>query len=118
LVNAEPIVALAVQHTPILLPAIPTAAAKEDCVKVRLSFLTDEPKHVRSQMLQRLYAAKAPFIEDICVMMPRMQVFAILETFIPAFERLQEADIVPRSANLLSFKVLDEDLTTLAYLFE
>jgi len=118
LVNAEPITALTVQHAVALLPSFPTTVSKEDFVKVRLSFLTDEPKHIRSQMLQRLYGALPPFIEDLCVMMPRMQVFAILETFIPAFERLQEAEVVPHSANLLGFKVLDEDLTTLAYLFE
>jgi hypothetical protein len=68
-------------------------------------------------MLQQIYNSKPPFVEDVCVLMPRMAVFSILETFFPVFERLQEAGVVSPTANLLGFKVLDEDTETLAYLF-
>jgi hypothetical protein len=90
---------------------------KDGYTKIRLSFLTDDPKHVRSLMLQQIYNVKPPFVEDVCVLLPRMQVFSILETFFQVFERLQEAGVVSPSANLLGFKVLDEDTETLAYLF-
>lgn len=92
-------------------------ASKAEYAKIRLVFLTDEPKHVRSQMLHSLYGSKPPFVEDVCILMPRMRVFSILEAFIPAFEKLQEANILPPTAKLLGFKVLDEDSSTLAYLF-
>jgi hypothetical protein len=90
---------------------------KDEYTKIRLSFLTDDPKHVRSLMLQQSYNSKSPFVEDVCVLLPRMQVFSILETFFPVFERLRETGIVSPAANLLGFKVLDEDIETLAYLF-
>lgn len=90
---------------------------KEEYTKIRLSFLTDDPKHIRSLMLQQIYNSKPPFVEDVCVLLPRMQVFSILETFLPVFERLQEIGVVSPAANLLEFKVLDEDTETLAYLF-
>jgi len=90
---------------------------KDEYAKIRLSFLTDDPKHIRSLMLQQIYSVKPPFVEDVCVLLPRMQVFSILEAFFPVFERLQEAGIVNSTANLLGFKVLDEDTLTLAYLF-
>lgn len=118
MVNAEPITALTVQHGGTLLPLVPTAAIKEDHVKIQLSFLTDEPKHVRSMMLQRICGAKAPFIEDVCILMPCVRAFSILEAFLPTFQRLQETGVVPATANLLGFKVLDEDFSTLAYLSE
>ena len=92
--------------------------AKAGFVKIRLSFLTDDPKHVRSQMLRLSCNSKPPFVEDICVLMPRMRVFSILETFIPAFEKLQEEGTVSSTAKLLTFKVLDGDSSTLAFLFE
>jgi len=91
---------------------------KEGYTKIRLSFLTDDPKHIRSLMLQQIYNSKPPFVEDVCVLMPQMQVFSILETFFSVFERLQAVGVVSPAANLLGFKVLDEDTETLAYLFE
>ncbi len=110
-------VALAVQPAP--LPTLyPTAVYKDGFVKVRLSFLTNEPKHVRSQTLQRICGSQPPFVEDICVLIPQPRAFAILEAYLPAWEYLREAEIVPPAANLLNFKVMDEDITTLAYLFE
>lgn len=92
--------------------------SKAGFVKIRLSFLTDDPKHVRSQMLRLSCNSKPPFVEDICILMPRMRVFSILETFIPAFEKLQEDGIVSNTAKLLTFKILDGDTNTLAFLFE
>lgn len=87
-------------------------------VKIKLTFLTNEPKHVRSQMLRLSYNSEPPFVEDICILLPRMQVFSILETFLPAFEKLQESGVVSSTAKLLKFKILDGDTNTLAFLFE
>lgn len=106
----------ALELCPICEPSrLETFPAKNGYAKIRLSFLTDEPKHLRSEMLRRVCGSKPPFVEDICVLMPLHRVFAILETFIPVFERLQEAGVIGKNANLLGFKVLDEDITTLAY---
>lgn len=89
---------------------------KDGFTKIRLAFLTDKPKHVRSLMLQQTYGSKPPFVEDVCVLMPCDETFSILETFFSVFKRLQEAGVVDQSAKLLEFKVLDEDTQTLAYL--
>ena len=93
-------------------------AIKEGYVKVRLGFMTMEPKHVRSQMMQQIYNAKPPFMEDICVLMPGAAVSTLLETFLPVFEWLKEIGVVSPTANLQEFKVLDEDTHTLAFLFK
>jgi len=98
-------------------PKLETFAVKDGFMKVQLTFLTDEPKHVRSLMMQQVYNSKPPFVEDVCVLLPRMGVFSILEAFLPVFERLREAGVVSPTANLQGFKVLDEDTQTLAYLF-
>jgi hypothetical protein len=47
-----------------------------------------------------------------------MKVFAILETFIPAFEYLQNSGVVSHTAELQNFEIVDEDVHTLAYVFE
>ncbi len=93
-------------------------AAKDGYTKIRLSYLTNEPKHVRSFIMQQAYNSKPPFIEDVCILLPCNKTFSILETFLPVFERLQATGIVSSVANLLEFKILDEDTQTLAYLFE
>ncbi len=89
-------------------------AQKAGYAKVRLIYRTTTPQHVRSLILNE-YGAMPPYVEDVCVLIPRMQVFAILESLIPAFERLQTAKILPADAELIDFKVLDEDSHTLAY---
>jgi len=92
--------------------------SKAGFVKIRLSFLTNDPKHVRSQMLRLSCNSKPPFVEDICILLPLGKTFSILETFIPAFEKLQEDSTVSDTAKLLTFKILDDDTCTLAFLFE
>jgi hypothetical protein len=91
-------------------------ASKPGCIKVRLSFLTGSPKHVRNILLQEQCGTQPPYIEDICILMPRMKVFTLLETFLPAFAFLQKIGIIPFDANLQDFKILDEDAVTLAFL--
>ncbi len=92
--------------------------SKNGYMKIRLSFLTPEPKHIRSVMLRDQCKAEPPFVEDICVLLPCEKAFSILEAFIPAFENLRESGMVSRTADLLGFKILDGDYNTLAYLFE
>lgn len=94
-----------------------TAASKPNYLKVRLSYLTPEPKHIRSRMLEQQCRIQPPYLEDVCVLLPRMKVFTILESFIPIFEKLQATGVVSTQANLQSFKVLEEDASTLAYIF-
>jgi hypothetical protein len=93
------------------------AATKQGYVKVQLSFLTGLPKHIRNILLREQCGTQPPYIEDICILMPRMKVFTILETYMPAFALLQQVGIVPYDAKLQDFKILDEDQHTLAFLF-
>jgi len=92
--------------------------SKVGYMKVRLTFLTSDPKHIRSVMLREQYRAEPPYLEDVCILLPLKETFSILETFIPAFEKLRESRVVSSTAKLLKFKILDDDLNTLAYLFE
>lgn len=91
--------------------------SKMGYVKIRLTFLTSEPKHIRSIMLRDQYKAEPPYLEDIYILLPLVDTFSILETFIPTFEKLRKAGVVAKTSNLLKFKILDEDSHTLSYLF-
>ena len=85
-------------------------------VKIRLSYLTVGPKHIRNAMLHT-QGIPPPYIEDICILMPQVKVFNLIESFMPAFAVLQDSGLIPKAANIQSFKVLDEDTCTLAYTF-
>jgi hypothetical protein len=98
-------------------PKPDVAATKPGYVKVRLSYHTSQPKHLRSILLFHMCNIKPPYTEDLCILMPRMKVFALLETFIPAFEQLKRSGVVSKTAELQDFRILDEDLLTLAYIF-
>ena len=91
------------------------AASKPGYMKVRLSYWTGAPRHIRNVALREQCDAQPPFIEDACILMHRMRVFSLLESFMPAFGVLRAAEVVPQDANLRDFKVLDEDDLTLAY---
>jgi hypothetical protein len=93
------------------------AASKDGYVKVTLSFLTSQPQHLRSLLLYHTCNIKAPYTEEVSILLPRMRVFALLETFIPQFEYLQKSGLVSNSAELQGFSIADEDSHTLAYLF-
>ena len=93
---------------------IPLAASLPGRVKVRLRYLTSQPRHLRSMLLAQ-YGAQPPFIEEACVLLPHMQVFPVLECFLPAFEALREDSAVPLDSQLRSFDILDRDILTLSY---
>ena len=88
---------------------------KAGYIKVRLSYLTFDPKHMRSQMLRNSCGAKPPYIEDVCILTPRMKVFPSLSTYKAAFEHLQAAGLLAKSDTLITQTVVDEDDSTLAY---
>lgn len=89
---------------------------KEGCVKIRLTYLTPEPHHVRNSML-RVQGIKPPYLEEVHILMPQKRVFALIETFMPAFESLQDVGVLSKDATLQSFKLAEEDIQTLAYCF-
>jgi hypothetical protein len=99
---------IAPNRKPALLPT------KLGCIKIRLTYLTFIPTHIRSVMLQ-IQGVQPPYIEDICVLMPQAKTFMLIEAYMPAFSKLQSCDLVPKSASLQSFKIMDEDEITLAY---
>lgn len=93
------------------------AAVKDGYVKVTLSYLTTQPQHLRSLLLYHTCNIQPPYTEEVSILMPRMKVFALLETFIPQFEYLQKAGVVSKTAELQGFSIMDEDRHTLSYLF-
>ena len=94
--------------------SIPVAAAFPGHIKVRLQYLTKEPKHLRSMLLSQ-YGMEPPFIEEACILLPHMRVFPMLECFLPAFKVLCKEGIVPKEAELQGFSILDRDSLTLSY---
>jgi hypothetical protein len=97
------------------LDAPPCISTKPGYMKVRLFFLTSEPKHIRSQMLKSGCGAKPPFIEDVCILMQRMKVFPNLEYYSNPLFRLQLAGVVSSTAKLTGYTILDGDDDTLSY---
>ena len=94
------------------------ATEKSGYIKVRLSFFTPEPKHLRSIQLARFYGVPAPYNEEVAVLLPKNRVFTLFETFIPVFESLQKLGVVSNAAKLRDFRILDEDNLTLAYILK
>lgn len=84
-------------------------------IKVRLSYLTFDPKHMRSQMLRNSCGARPPYSEDICVLMPRMKVFPDVNVYNRPFKHLQSCELLTPNAKLTGYTFLDEDDDTLAY---
>ena len=93
------------------------AASKPGYVKVRLSYLTLQPQHLRSLLLLHTCGIQPPYTEEVYLLLPARRVFALLETFMPPFEYLQKCGILSKTAELQEFKILDEDVLTLAYIF-
>lgn len=94
-----------------------TATAKAGFVKVRLSYLTGEPRHIQSYILRDMFGQAAPFLESICVLLPWNKCFDILDVYVPAFLELVKSRILPPSARLQGFEILEEDELTQAFLF-
>lgn len=67
-------------------------------------------------MLRASCGAKAPYSEDVCILLPRMKVFPEIENYEASFERLQITGVISPSAKLTSINILDEDDDTLSYL--
>ena len=115
----SPVKSVALELTRPIAPAIKPelAASKSEYVKVRLSYLTSQPRHLRSLLLLHTCGIQPPYTEEVCILLPYAKVFTLLETFIPSFEYLQKCDAISKTAELQDFRVLDEDNTTLAYIF-
>lgn len=94
---------------------IETVALKTGYIKVKLYYHTPVAKHFRSMVLQS-FGANPPYIEDVCILLPRMKTFDMMECFLAPFERLQVSGIVHPDAQLLAYEIADEDRYTLAYL--
>jgi hypothetical protein len=91
-----------------------------DCkgfVKVRLRYTTTNPVHIRSVTLSSQFGLEGPFFEEIFVLIPQREAFPLLEAFLPMFNRLKEHKFLDESAILKDFKIVDEDLWSLAYKF-
>jgi hypothetical protein len=99
---------------PLTLPeALPD---KKGYLKIRLTYNTPIPTHSRSFQLKEDYGIEPPYPEDICILLPCRKVFPELEKFLPFFNRLKEIGVISSQAKLKDFTILDEDVSTLAYL--
>ncbi len=97
-------------------PATPIlAASKEGYVKVRLAYLTQEPKHIRNLILGQAYGIKPPYNEDTCILVPAEKCFADFESYLNTFEFLQRVGILHPDDHLVDFALLVEDDLTLSY---
>ena len=94
---------------------IGVAPALPGHIKVLLRYLTKEPKHLRSMLLSQYTGVEAPFIEEVCVLIPHMKVLPVIECFLPMLETLKTEGVVQRDAELQGFKILDRDYLTLSY---
>lgn len=97
-------------------PTATPVASKPGHMKVRLTFLTHEPKHYRSYQLAVMYGFRGPYTEEAYVLMPVRSIISMeLTTFRSAFAYLQHHFVVSRTARLVKATLLDEDVSTLAY---
>ena len=92
------------------------ASVMPNHVKVQLRYLTKEAKHLRSFLLSGYTGIGAPYMEEVCILMPYMRVFPVIECFLPPFETLKQEGVVPEDAELQSYRILDHDELTLAYI--
>lgn len=104
-------------------PIIPNAAlapplesSKEGFIKVRLSFLTSSPKHIRNLVLRNGYGIKGPYSEDVCILFPAARTFNDFETYQDTFESLQQCGVLHADDSFIDATILVEDDLTLAYL--
>lgn len=100
---------------PIFIPE--TATEKSGYMKVKLTYLTDEPRHIQSLMLRDLYGTRAPYLESAYVLLPQERCFDLLEVYVSAFHEMIKSKIVPISSRLQDFEIMGEDTQTQAYVF-
>jgi len=98
-------------------PATPIlAASREGCLKIRLSYLTNNPKHIWNFILANGYGIKPPYNEDVCVLVPAEKCFNDFESYLNAFELLQHSGVLHSDDHLVETSFLVEDDLTLAYI--
>jgi hypothetical protein len=101
---------------PSVQPTATPVAERPGYMKVRLTYLTNEPKHYRSYQLAMMYGLAGPFTEEAYVLMPAYAITSMdLTMFRSAFAFLQRNFVVSRTARLVKVTLLDEDTSTLAY---
>jgi len=86
----------------------------EDLIKVRLTYHTETPTTEAALFISRM-GTKAPYVEDVHILIPREKAFSGLNTYLPAFEVLKAQKIVPESSLLVAYAFADEDDQILAY---
>ncbi len=101
--------------------AIPVSAPemakeKDGYVKVRLDFLTNQPRHIHSQLLSEHYDLQGPFLENMSVLVPQSECFDLLECYAPLMSELIKMKAIG-DCQLIGFEIQVEDDTTLAYVF-
>jgi hypothetical protein len=97
-------------------PAPPLESSKEGFLKVRLSYLTSHPKHIRNIVLRNGYGIKPPYSEDVCILFPAAKTFNDFETYLGTFESLKLSGVLHANDSLIGITILVEDDLTLAYI--
>lgn len=92
------------------------ATTREGHLKVRLSYLTANPKHIRNIMLRNGYGIQGPYNEDVCILLPADKVFNDFESYLDAFETLKLSGVLHYHDTLAASTILVEDELTQAYI--
>jgi hypothetical protein len=96
--------------------ALPTLTAHEPgLVKVRISFETWEPQHMRSHALRTELFVKPPYVEDVCVLLRVGQVTTHRATYDNLLSSLIDLSLVPQRSRVVHFELLVGEKVTLAY---
>ena len=86
-------------------------------MKVRLTYQAMRPHTEAALTLQRL-GVKAPFTEELRILVPSQQAFSGLDAYLSAFTRLQMEGVVPNDALLIAYDFEDQNDTILAYVID
>lgn len=97
-----------------IVPAEAPVAKKNGYMKARITYLTNEPKHIRSFQLAVSYGFHGPFSEEVYVLVPQKDIKPGFD-FRKTFEYLQLHGVIVTSAKYRKFDLCDEDNYTLAY---
>lgn len=97
-------------------PSFDVAPAAPGHIKVRLSYSTYDPKHIRSHFLKNEASAPPPFLEEVSVLIPLEQAFHRLSAYQGVFLSLIATGILSETDTLKKFELREEDTYTLAYL--
>ncbi len=96
-------------------PLIHQAVSCPGRLKVRLRFETEDPISEAALLMHDLFRIKAPFVEEVHVLLPLHEIHANLKSFEPAMHDLVENGVIPKDSKLKEFSLQTPTPWVLAY---